>query len=83
MTDPPLPDSTELTRDDFIHSRWREIIGDEPIIHFAKVDDALRKASEKATEQGNLSQAKVLRLLAGTCSMRLTNKSRSEPYELI
>ena len=47
MTDPPLPDSTELTRDDFIHSRWREVIGDEPITHFAKVDDALRKAVKR------------------------------------
>ena len=81
MTDPPLPDSSELTRDDFIHSRWKEVIGDAPITCCADVDDPLRKASEKALEEGDLPQAKVFRLLAGACSMRLTNKSRSEPYE--
>ena len=81
MTDPPLPDSSELTSDDFIHSRWKEVIGDAPITRCADVDDPLRKASEKALEEGDLRQAKVFRLLAGACSMRLTNKSRSEPYE--
>ena len=81
MTDPPLPDSSELNRDDFTRSRWKEVIGDVPITHCADVDDPLRKASEKALEEGDLPQAKVFRLLAGACSMRLTNKSRSEPYE--
>ena len=80
MTDAPLPDSSELTRADFTRSRWREVIGDAPITHCAKVYDPLRKASEKAIEDGDLSQAKVLRLLAGACSMRLTNKSRIEPF---
>ena len=81
MTDRPLPDSSELTRDDFIRSGWREVIGDEPMTHCAMVEGHLRKAAETALEEGNPAQAKILSLLAGACSMRLTNKSRSEPYE--
>ena len=80
MTDQPLPDSSELTRDDFIHSGWREVIGDAPMTHCAMVEGHLRKTADEALEEGNLPQAKVLRLLAGACSMKLTNKSRSEPY---
>ena len=38
MTDPPLPDSSELNRDDFTRSRWKEVIGDVPITHCADVD---------------------------------------------
>lgn len=80
MTGQPLPDSSELTRDDFIHSGWRDVIGDEPITHCATVEGDLRREAEKAFEKGNLPQAKVLNLLTYACSMRLTNKSRSEPY---
>ena len=80
MTGQPLPDSSELTREDFVRSGWKEVIGDAPITHCAMVDGNLNRAAEKALEEGNLPQAKVLSLLAGACSMMLTNKSRSEPY---
>ena len=80
MTDQPMPESSELTREDFVHCGWREVIGDEPITHCALVERNLSRAVEKALEEGSLPQAKVLNLLAGACSMRLTNKSRSEPF---
>ena len=80
MTGQPLPDSSELTREDFVRSGWKEVIGDAPITHRAMVEGNLSRAAEKALEEGNLQQAKVLSLLAGVCSMMLTNKSPSEPY---
>ena len=80
MSDASLPDNPELSRDDFATSGWKEKLGDAAIDHCAKAFDELRMASEKAQEDGDLLGAKVLHLLAGACSMRLTNKSRSEPF---
>ena len=81
MTGPSLPDSSELTREDFSQPRWKEIVGDAPMTNCRDIEGALDRATKNALDEGNLPQAKVFALLAGACSMRLTNKSRSEPYE--
>ena len=81
MTGPSLPDSSELTREDFNQPRWKEIVGDAPTTNCRDIEGALHRAFKIALDEGNLPQAKVLRILEGACSMRLTNKSRSEPYE--
>ena len=81
MIDTPLPDSSELTRQDFISSRWREIIGDTQITYCSRVSLAFETEYRKANNEGNLTQAKVLQLLTAASSMMLTNKSRNTPYE--
>ncbi len=81
MTDPQLPDSSELTKEAFTHSGWREIIGKTHITDCSRVYRDFEDASTRARNHGNLAQAKVLLLLAGACSIQLTNKSRNEPYE--
>ena len=80
MADTALPDNSELTREDFTRSGWREILEGSPITHYSTISGDFGKASKEAQEYGNLSRAKILRLLAETCSMRLTNKSPMEPY---
>ena len=80
MTDTSLPDSSELTKEDFTHSDWRNILGDSPMDHCARAFGDLKKASEKSQESEDLPRAKVLLLLAATCSMLLNNKSRNEPF---
>ena len=80
MTKAPFPDSSELTREDFIRSGWREVLDNSPMNHFRKACDAFGKASVEARENGNIPRAKVLFLLATVCSMRLNNNSPSEPF---
>ena len=80
MTNAPLPDSSELTRENFIHSGWKEILGDSPMDHYQKAHHKFSTAISKAHEDGDLPRAKILLLLAAACSMLLTNKSPSEPF---
>ena len=71
MTDPLLPDSSELTREDFSQSRWREVVGDAPMTNCRDIEGALDRATKNALDERNLPQAKVFGLLAGACSMML------------
>ena len=80
MTNAPLPDSSELTRENFIHSGWKEILGDSPMDHYQRAHHEFSTAISKAQEDGDLPRAKIFLLLAAACSMRLTNKSPSEPF---
>ena len=80
MTDVTLPDSSELTREDFTRSGWTEILDGSPMTHYSAISGDLWKASKEAQESADHKRAKVLLLLAAACSMRLTNKSRSEPF---
>ena len=81
MTDPPLPDSSELTREDFNHSGWKKNIGDTHVEDCSRTYRDFERASTEAHKQGELRQAKVLILLAASCSMRLTNESRTDPFK--
>ena len=81
MSDAELPDSSELTKEDFARSGWRDAIGDSPMTRYTSAHHDLLNSSKKAQAEGDLARAKVLLLLAAACSMRLTNKSRSEPFE--
>ena len=76
MNETPLPDSSELTQEDFIRCGWREIIGNTQVGSYVKVYGEF----DKAYQDGDLLRAKVLLLLAGACSMMLTNKSPSKPF---
>ena len=80
MTDAPLPDSSELTREAFALSGWREALGRSRMIHCAEAVGDLQQASEKARDDGDLPRAKILLLLEAACSMGLTNKNPSEPF---
>ena len=80
MTNAPLPDSSELTKENFIHSGWKEILGDSPMDHYQRAHHKFSTAISKAHEDGDLPRAKILLLLAAACSMLLTNKSPSEPF---
>ena len=81
MTNVPFPDSSELTKEDFIHSGWKDILGDSPMDRYHKADNKFSSAMSNAQEEGNLPRAKVFQLLAATCAMDLTNKSQDEPFE--
>ena len=81
MTDEPLPDSSELTKEDFALCGWKEIIGNTHVENCSRIYPDFEAASTKAHERGELGQAKVLLLLAAACSMRLTNESRNEPFK--
>ena len=80
MTNAPLPDSSELTKENFIHSGWKEILGDSPMDHYQRAHHKFSTAISKAQEDGDLPRAKIFLLLAAACSMHLTNKSPSEPF---
>ena len=81
MTNAPFPDSSELTREDFIRSGWKEILRKSPISHYQEASNDFSSAMSNAQEEGDLPRAKVFQILAVTCAMDLTNKSRSEPFE--
>ena len=80
MNETPLPDSSELTQEDFIRCGWREIIGNTQIDSCVKVYEEFDKSYKEAYQDGDLLRAKVLLILAGACSMMLTNKSPSKPF---
>ena len=80
MMETPLPDSSELTQEDFIRCGWREIIGNTQIGSCVKVYEEFDKSYKEAYQDGDLLRAKVLLILAGACSMMLTNKSPSKPF---
>ena len=80
MTDVPLPDSSELTREDFTRSGWTAVLDGPHMTHYSAISGDLWKASREAQESADHRRAKVLLLLAAACSMRLTNRTRSEPF---
>ena len=80
MNETPLPDSSELTQEEFIRCGWREIIGNTQIDSCVKVYEEFDKSYKEAYQDGDLLRAKVLLILASACSMMLTNKSPSKPF---
>ena len=81
VTNVPLPDSSELTKEDFIHSEWKDILGNSPMDRYHKAERKFSDAASDSRAEGNLPRAKVFQLLANACAMDLTNKSQDEPFE--
>ena len=81
MTETPIPDSSELTRQDFTQCDWKDILSTDSKYGCNYWSDNFQASAKEALDNGEGNRAKVLFLLAAVCSMRLTNKSRNEPYE--
>ena len=58
MTNAPFPDSSELTREDFIRSGWKEILRKSPISHYQEASNDFSSAMSNAQEEGDLPRAK-------------------------
>ena len=71
---------SELSREDFIRSGWKEILGDSPMDDYQEAHHNLSNAVSNAQEEGDLPRATVLLLLAAECSTRLTKRSHSGPF---
>ena len=81
MIDASLPDSSELTKDDFLRSSWKEIVGSDDITHLWDLWSKFHHASSEASQKGDKAEAKVLLLLANACSMKLSSpESLHEPF---
>ena len=75
-----LPDSSQLTVEDFAQSGWDSVLSDAPKDDYSSMWLALRDASEQAIAEDKLEHGKVLKLLGDACSMRLSPSSRNEPF---
>ena len=75
-----LPDSAQLTKDDFAQSGWDIVLSDAPKDDYSSMWLGLRDASEQAIAEDRLEHGKVLKLLSDVCSMRLYPNSPNEPF---
>ena len=76
-----LPDSSGLTKEDFLRCGWKEVIGGDHVTHLSDLWQKFRHASLTASEMGDKAEAKVLLLLANACSMKLSSpESLNEPF---
>ena len=81
MIDASLPNSSELTKDDFLSSGWKEVVGGDDITRLSNLWLKFQQASSMASERGEKVEAKVLLLLANACSMGLSSpESLNDPF---
>ena len=81
MIDASLPDSSELTKDDFLGSGWKAVVGGDNITSLSNFWLKFQRASSTASERGDKAEAKVLLLLANACSMGLSSpESLNNPF---
>lgn len=73
-----FPSDIQTTLEDFTNSGWEEAFQEGH--HLAVAANALAKKGQKALEEGNSAQSKVLWLLADACSMVLQPSSFNEPF---
>ena len=76
-----LPDSSELTKEDFLRCGWKEVIGGDDVTYLSDLWQKFQHASLKASETGDKAEAKVLLLLGNACSMTLSSpESLNQPF---
>lgn len=71
----------KITLKDFKSSGWEEAFQVSGVNEPFLIADILAKKGQKATEEGNMAQSKVLWLLADVCSMVLQPSSLNEPFK--
>ena len=60
MTETPLPDISELTREDFIQCLWSELFGISTITNCGRVYNNFQKVSEAASDRSCPADAEQL-----------------------
>ena len=81
MTEQKLPDSSELTKEDFTQCGWKEILSNTPEYGCNRWSGKFYEGTKQALRNEDSKRAKILSLLGNACDMRLTNRSRNEPFE--
>ncbi|MFC1888650.1 DUF4209 domain-containing protein [Thermodesulfobacteriota bacterium] len=76
-----FPDHIKATLNDFKKCGWLETIEEARREDYSSMWQALSAAARQAMEKKQLSEAKVLWLLADACSMMLRPSSMNEPFK--
>ena len=74
------PENTDITLDDFKKCGWLKALGEAHREGYSSMWQALSAAARQASEDQQLSEGKVLWLLADACSMMLKPASLNEPF---
>jgi len=83
MTQNRYPVGLSVTAEDFQSSDWRSALHNNDVEEFgySSLWTALSKIAQSASENGQQAHAKVLWLLADSCSMMLRPASLNEPFK--
>lgn len=73
-------DNYEQALDAFRDSGWKAVLDGVSDKGYAPTSQALRKATIKASREGNQARGKVLQLLSEACSMMLSRNKRNDPF---
>jgi hypothetical protein len=77
------PQDLTVGIDDFRRSNWKPAIASREREGYSSMWQSLSTAARSATEEGKISEGKVLWLLADACSMMLNPGSINEPFKPI
>lgn len=75
------PSDSVVTREDFLNSRWREILGTVNQKDYSLLWQIFSDAARNAIAEETPIQGKVFWLLADACSMRLVPGSFNDPFK--
>lgn len=75
------PEDTVATLEDLKSSRWKAAVASSERIGYSAIWQNLSEAARNALDEGKPAEAKVLWLLADSCSMMLNPKSVNEPFK--
>jgi len=72
---------TNVTVEDFLRSAWKKVIDTSDRDGYASMWTSLSRAAQIAIQDGDLTEGKILLLLADACSMMLSPESPNEPFK--